>query len=186
MPSSTCASVRVSPPRLRGAGCREQSHPAGGGRDDGPDCRRRAASAKKLTGREAVATHRACRGGHMYVTQARAPRQAERASRRSAFADWVVVAAGWILGVVVTGVGAGLAVRHLQKTGLSPVAILGVLVLVAGLVTLTWSVRTAWRTSSHMRHTRWVRAVALVCGAVVVFSLGSSAALAAMYVFVPP
>jgi fermentation-respiration switch protein FrsA (DUF1100 family) len=50
-----------------------------------------------------------------------------------------------IAGMIVTSVGAGLAVRHLVKTGLTATSLLGLVVLAAGLTLLTYGWRTFWR-----------------------------------------
>lgn len=50
-----------------------------------------------------------------------------------------------VVGLVTTGVGAGIAVRHLQKTGLSFIAVTGVGLLVGGLALLVFAVIAFWR-----------------------------------------
>jgi dienelactone hydrolase len=53
--------------------------------------------------------------------------------------------AALLAGLPATAVGAGLAVRHLQKVGPTPTAVVGLVLLVAGLLLLGFTWRSAWQ-----------------------------------------
>ena len=82
--------------------------------------------------------------------------------------------------MVATAAGAGIGIRHLQKTGLSVATVIGLTSLAVGLVLLGYAATVAWR-ALH----RWWR-LALLPAALVVLQLVLSAALAVMYAVVPP
>jgi pimeloyl-ACP methyl ester carboxylesterase len=76
--------------------------------------------------------------------------------------------------------GAGIGIRHLQKTGLTLATVIGLALLVVGLVLLGYAAVVAWRTLHG-----WWR-LGLVPVAVLVLVMVSSAAVAVMYAVVPP
>lgn len=84
------------------------------------------------------------------------------------------------LGTLSLAAGAGIGIRHLQKTGFSIETVLGLTLLVVGLVLLAYAATAAWK-GLH----RWWRLV-LVPAAVVVLLTAFSVAVAVMYTVVPP
>jgi uncharacterized protein len=88
--------------------------------------------------------------------------------------------AALVAGVVVTAVGAGVGLRHLQKVGLSPNTVVGLALLVVGLVLLAYAAGAAWH---GLR--RWWRLV-LVPAGLGVLMVVSSIALGVMASVVPP
>ncbi len=116
----------------------------------------------------------------MHLAPARHHRTAAAASAPPP-GPWRVVATVVALAVAATcaGFGAGLGVRHLQKVGLTFAAVIGLLLLVAGLVLLTLAVRRLWRSGRGGR-------VTLIPASFVALVLAWSAAVAAMVAFVPP
>jgi alpha-beta hydrolase superfamily lysophospholipase len=85
-----------------------------------------------------------------------------------------------LLGVVATAAGAGLGVRHWQKTGLSLGTVGGLALLGLGLVLLVLGSRGLWR-----RTRRWHR-LWFVPAALVLLPLGWSVAFAVTATVVPP
>lgn len=71
----------------------------------------------------------------------------------------VVATAAALAGVLATAVGAGLGIRHLQKVGLAPASVVGVMLLVLGFALLVSAVVVSWR-ALH----RWWRLVLLPVG----------------------
>lgn len=84
-----------------------------------------------------------------------------------------------VFGTVATGFGAGLGIRHLQKTGMTVESLLGLVLLVAGLALLGFAMVTAWRSFRS-----WWRLGLLPAGAVCL-TVAMSLALAVMFTFVP-
>ncbi len=76
--------------------------------------------------------------------------------------------------------GAGIGIRHLQKTGLTLPTVTGLTLLAIGLVLLGYAAVVAWKTLHG-----WWR-LGLVPVAVVVLVMVASAAVAVMYAVVPP
>ena len=103
------------------------------------------------------------------------PGHGPRRSRRPGLGAALAV----VVGVVATGFGAGLGVRHVQKEGLSLVAVTGLLTLVAGLCLLTFGTIICGRLVRAWRRLWLLPGVVL--GAVVIWST----ALAVMYAVVP-
>ncbi|HEU5271998.1 MAG TPA: alpha/beta fold hydrolase [Jatrophihabitans sp.] len=66
-----------------------------------------------------------------------------------------------VLGVVVTALGAGIGIRRLTKTGLTWTALIGLLMLVAGLSLLAYAWRVFWR-ATHRWQRLWFVPVVLV------------------------
>jgi uncharacterized protein len=104
-----------------------------------------------------------------------APSNIGRMARRSA--AYAVIAG--IFGTLATGFGAGLGIRHLQKTGVAVESLLGLVVLVAGLALLGFAIVTSWRAL----RSRW-RLILLPAGALCLV-VAMSLALAVMFTFVP-
>ena len=102
------------------------------------------------------------------------PRSCAARRRRS-----VVVPAA-MLGTAATAAGAGLGVRHLQKTGVSVVTVAGLLTLAVGLALLVLAARGAWRALRGWRRLWLVPATVLVLVGV------SSGGLAVAFTVVPP
>ena len=91
-------------------------------------------------------------------------------------------ALGSILGVagtLATAFGAGLGIRHLQKTGLSAVSVLGLVLLVGGLAALAYASVLLWRA---MRG--WWRVMLLPIGLLGLVVM-TSVAFAVMFTYVP-
>jgi fermentation-respiration switch protein FrsA (DUF1100 family) len=84
-----------------------------------------------------------------------------------------------VLSTLATGFGAGLGIRHLQKTGVAVESVLGLVLLVAGLALLGFATVTIWRVLRS-----WWRLV-LLPAAVFCLAVVISLALAAMFTFVP-
>jgi pimeloyl-ACP methyl ester carboxylesterase len=84
-----------------------------------------------------------------------------------------------VFGTLATGFGAGLGIRHLQKTGVAIESLLGLVVLVAGLALLGFAIVTAWRALRS-----WWRLILLPAGALCL-AVAMSLALAVMFTFVP-
>jgi pimeloyl-ACP methyl ester carboxylesterase len=80
---------------------------------------------------------------------------------------------------VATGAGLGLGPRHLQKTGVGIVALVGLALLVLGVVLLGSAMRRGWRALHH-----WSR-LWLLPGAAVVLVVVASVALAFLYAVTP-
>jgi dienelactone hydrolase len=93
---------------------------------------------------------------------------------------FVFIAVVLVLGTVATAVGAGIGVRHLQKTGLSVMTVAGLALLVVGLLALGYAAVVGWR-----RLRRWWR-LAMVPVAVVVLQVAFCGAFAVMVTVVPP
>ncbi len=94
--------------------------------------------------------------------------------------DALVAMAGMALGGAATAAGAGLALRHFLKAGLSLPVVLGASLLVGGVLLLASAFHATWRILP-----RWWRLL-LVPTTVVILQLALSAALAVMYAVVPP
>ena len=73
----------------------------------------------------------------------RSPAVARRPPRVGHFKTSGVLAA--VAGMIVTALGAGIAIRHLTKTGLTSTSLLGLVVLTSGLTLLTFGWRVLWR-----------------------------------------
>jgi dienelactone hydrolase len=93
---------------------------------------------------------------------------------------WSAVVVAGLLGMAAAAAGAGIGIRHLQKTGLTPETAIGLVLLLAGLMLLGYAATVAWKALRG-----WWRLV-LVPAAVVVLQLVFTGALAVMYTVVPP
>jgi len=87
--------------------------------------------------------------------------------------------AALVVGMAATAAGAGIGIRHLQKTGLTFETVSGLTILAGGLILLGYGATASWK-SLH----RWFRLV-LVPVAVVVLQLIASAGVAVMYAVSP-
>src|SRR3954452_750285 len=85
-----------------------------------------------------------------------------------------------LLGVLATGVGAGLSIRHLQKDGLSVVSVVGLALLAAGVVLLAAALVGFWR------RVRGWRRLCLVPAALLALAVLYSITIAVMLTVVPP
>jgi pimeloyl-ACP methyl ester carboxylesterase len=85
-----------------------------------------------------------------------------------------------VAGVLATAAGAGLGIRHLQKTGLSPTAVLGLGLMVVGVALLALAV-AGLRRSVHGWRRLW-----LVPAGLVALAVGYAVALAVSLTVVPP
>jgi pimeloyl-ACP methyl ester carboxylesterase len=83
-------------------------------------------------------------------------------------------------GLIAAAVGAGLGLRHLQKTGLSVGTVVGLALLAGGAVLLAGGVVGLWRRASGLRRL-W-----FVPGTVAGLAFGFSLAIAVMATVVPP
>ena len=88
--------------------------------------------------------------------------------------------AALVVGMTATAAGAGIGIRHLQKSGLTFETVSGLTILGGGLILLGYAATVAWK-SLH----GWFR-LTLVPAAVVVLQLTASAAVAVMYAVSPP
>lgn len=87
--------------------------------------------------------------------------------------------AALVVGMVASAAGAGIGVRHLQKTGLTLETVTGLTLLAGGLILLGYAATISWKTLH-----RWYRLV-LVPVAVVALQLMVAAAVAVMYAVSP-
>jgi pimeloyl-ACP methyl ester carboxylesterase len=104
-----------------------------------------------------------------------------RGGRRSPLPDGT--AAGLlvaVLGLLATATGAGLGIRHLQKAGLSPTAVLGLGLMVVGVALLALAVAAFWR-SVHGWRRLW-----LVPAGLVALPVTYAVVLAVSLTVVPP
>ena len=108
------------------------------------------------------------------------PRRPVGTASRRAQHPGVVAVVALLLGMVATAAGAGIGIRHLQKTGPTLETVLGLSLLAVGLLLLGYATTAAW-TALH----RWWRLV-LIPAAVVVLELVLAATVAVMYAVVPP
>ena len=81
-----------------------------------------------------------------------------------------------VVGVFVTALGAGIAIRYLTTTGLTWTSVLGLLLLVAGLALLGFAGVIAWR-STHRWRRLWFIPIVVVA-LLVMFSVAQGAMLA--------
>jgi len=88
----------------------------------------------------------------------------------------LVAAAVGVAAIFITAIGAGIAIRHLTKTGLTPTSALGLLTLAAGLTLLGYAWHVFWRASNGWRRL-WFIPVVLV-GLLAIFSVAQGAMLA--------
>ena len=93
-----------------------------------------------------------------------------------------MLVAGTVLmaGMAATAAGAGIGIRHLQKTGLTFETVLGLTVLAVGVMLIGYAATVSWKTLHG-----WFRLI-LAPVAVVVLQLVLSAAVAVMYAVAPP
>ena len=84
-----------------------------------------------------------------------------------------------VIGILATSVGAGLGIRHMQKTGVSVVSVSGLTLLVVGLALLGYVAVIAWRGIRGWRRLAILPVGAL--GLVVMWSV----AIAVMFTYVP-
>ena len=85
-----------------------------------------------------------------------------------------------VAGMAATAAGAGIGIRHLQKTGLTVETVLALTVLAVGLILLGFAATASWKTLHG-----WFR-LTLAPVAVVVLQFVFSAAVAVMYAVAPP
>lgn len=88
--------------------------------------------------------------GSAVLTKAPAARP-DREPRQPRTRVRLLAAVQGVVGLLLTGGGAGLGLRHLSKSGLSAVTVLGLVLLALGLVLVGRSVRTLWRAGRGWR-----------------------------------
>jgi uncharacterized protein len=113
------------------------------------------------------------------TTAVPAPAPPRVAPPRSTAHRRLTAVATLVVGVPATAAGAGLGIRHLQKTGLSATAVAGLALLAVGLLLLAHSGRTAWRATRGWWRLWFVPATLL--GLAVI----GAAMLAVMFTVVP-
>ncbi len=109
--------------------------------------------------------------------RSRLPAGVSRRGRQRSAVSAIVAA---VVGILAAGVGAGLGVRHLQKTGLSGMTVVGLALLATGLVLLVFAGVVLWRVARGWRRL-WLLPVA-IAGIVAAWAV----AFAVMVTVVPP
>jgi pimeloyl-ACP methyl ester carboxylesterase len=89
---------------------------------------------------------------------------------------WIAATIAAVAGVFVTGLGAGIAVRSLMKTGLTWIGAVGLLTLVAGLALLGFACVVGWRATQRWQRLWFLPAAVLAL--LVIWPVAEGAALA--------
>lgn len=112
----------------------------------------------------------------MKSLQMRRSKSASREHAPSSLRLVLMAALACLAGLFVTGLGTGVAVRYLAKTGFTGTSVLGVLVLAAGIALLTVAWIVFWRAGRRWQRLWFVPVV--VVGLLAMFSVAQGAMLA--------
>lgn len=91
---------------------------------------------------------------------------------------WLAAACVTAVGIAITAVAAGVAIRYLMKTGWSGTSVLGLVTLVAGLALLTFGWRIAWSRTRRWQRLWFVPSVLIVLLAMFCIAQGTMLAWA--------
>jgi len=114
----------------------------------------------------------------MKTLQVRSPDSASREHTLPGLRVKAMAVVALVAGVFVTGLGAGVAVRYLAKSGLTGTSVLGMLVLAAGIALLTVAWIVFWRASGEWQRLWFIPVAVIALLAMSSFAQGAMLAYA--------